>query len=188
MDKLDAFMPPAEVVEGVKRQMVNAGIDHTSIPVDWLVATIAAMNKWSRTPDGLKYVINSMGFTWTRGRDDRLYEVYNPQNGEVYPVPSAHVVFFSGVAVRGHPIDQTLLQSFDKINQQCDSCGIRAHCIKEFRDPSKDRLESLCNYCLSMDDLKRVKFGGDPSICEECTVTTCAHHPRMTSNHSKQRA
>lgn len=181
MESLDNFIPPPEVLHGTLRQLEEAGLNPDAVPKDWLVTILAAMAKWCRTPDGLKFLATSLGLRWDRGRDDRLYEYYNPETGEVHPVPSEIIMFIRGIAIRGNVIDERLLNSFEKNHQRCDGCGMSSHCIKEVRDPRTDRLESLCNYCLSMDEMRRVKEQADPSVCDRCTVTTCAHHPRKAT-------
>lgn len=175
--KLDAFIPSAETLAGVRRQLVDAGVD--PINEEWLLVVVSAMTKWqTTTADGMRFFVNSLGFCWKDGEDDKVYRYIDPQTQTVYDINPKDIHFFSGSAVRGVPIDVNSLEVYDRKAEQCEGCGICAHCLKEVRDPISDRLERLCNNCLWQSDNFRIKDQGDPMICEECTVTHCYHHPR----------
>lgn len=178
MEKLDAFFPSAEVTEGVKRQLVNAGIDPNTIPMDWVVAAIAATHKWQQqTQEGLVHTVNLLGFKFKRGLDDHNYDYENPYSGEIVRVPAHRVYFFAGASMLGRPVSPDSIIISKRETDQCESCGVSAHCLKTIRDPRTDRQERLCNNCISLHDSLTVNQQGEQRICRDCTKTTCFHHP-----------
>lgn len=177
--KLDAFRPSLETLSGIRRQLVDAGIPTEQIPEDWLIAITAAMTKWiSRDRHGMAFVVNALGFRWKTGDDDKIYRYIEPTTQNVYEIDPKQVHFFAGAAVRGVPTDPTNVEITERITEQCDGCGISAHCLTDIRDPVSDRIERLCNNCRTLSDNPRVRDKGDPMVCEECTVRDCYHHPR----------
>lgn len=178
-EKLDSFIPDADAIAGIKRQLVNAGIEPEAIPIDWLVAIVAGTTKWiSQTPDGMSYVVNRLGFQWTQGKDDYVYEYNDYESGNSFVIKPKQIHFFAGAAINGKPVNPRLISSSKNKMEQCDGCGITSHCIKNVRDPAKDRLQSLCNACLYQSDSPRIKEMGNSIICNECTCLDCYHHPK----------
>jgi hypothetical protein len=178
-EKLDGFRPSAEVLAGVRRQLVSAGVDPDTIPEDWLFAIVAAMTKWSfRTPSGLEFSLQWLGAQTKKGLDDFDYEYSDSQTGNSYQINPDRVMYFAGASVNGYPVDPQSIYSSKKEENQCDSCGTRRHCVKDVRDPVKDRLESYCNACLSYHDNPRLSSGCSVHKCETCTDVGCYHNPR----------
>lgn len=177
--KLDRFFPSPETVAGVKRQLINAGIAPESIPQDWLAAIIAAQTKWQATTvDGSAFVVNSLGFQWTTGRDEFQYDFHDPNSMDIYKLKSDQVHFFAGAAVNGHPVNPTSIVASKRTTLQCEGCGIVSHCVKTVRDPSRDRLETLCNTCICHHEFSKVQDLGERDLCQRCTSTDCYHHPQ----------
>lgn len=182
-EKLDEFLPSLETLSGVRRQLISAGIKAEDINEEWLVTVVAAMSKWmTRTTDGLEFVVASLGFQRRMGDDDKIYRYIEPTTQNVYEIPPNQVRFFAGAALKGFPINPIDLEVSERRTEQCEGCGIVAHCLKEVRDPISDRLERLCNNCLWQSDNWRIKDHGDPMICQECTVLGCHHHPRKQNS------
>lgn len=179
VEKLDKFAPSPGVIAGVKRQLVNAGVAPESIPHEWLSAIIAAQTKWQCTSmDGMAYVVNTLNFQWTTGKDEFQYDFHDPNSMDVYKLKSGQVHFFAGAAVNGHPVHPNCIVASRRPTSQCDSCGIVSHCTKTVRDPSRDRLETLCNVCICMHEITKVQEQGSKDLCRHCTFTTCHHHPQ----------
>lgn len=173
--KLDQFRPAAETFYGVKRQLITAGIEPNSIPDEWLAAIIAAMTKWqSQTSEGLAFVINSLNFQWTKGKEELRYDYHAP-DGSIYTIAADKINFFAGASIAGKPINPSHMVISKKMVTTCDSCGGSAHCVKAIRNPSTDRLESFCNGCLLKTDNMKMKEQASHEVCNNCTVNTCHH-------------
>lgn len=176
-EKLDRFRPSPEVINNIRRQLVNAGIALEAIPHDWLVAIVAAMTKWEcQTQSGMEFVVNLLGFQWKQGEDDKDYTyIYE---GKEHSIPSNKITFFSGAAAFGKPINPVNLLTEKKHHKNCESCGIQAHCIKDYRDASKDSFEGLCNACASYSDVAQIQAQTSLRVCQDCTCTSCYHHEK----------
>jgi hypothetical protein len=178
-EKLDRFLPSLETTTSIKRQLINAGIDPDAIPEDWLVAIVAAMTKWQcQTQDGLKFVVNMLGFQWRKGLDDHVYEYDDHNTGVTHRIPPDKIYFFAGAAVAGNPVNPADITVSKPEHLQCEGCGISAHCVKEVWDASRGRSERLCNTCAVMSENPVVKQGGCPKKCDDCTKVCCYHHPK----------
>ena len=174
-EKLDNYVPSREALSGIRRQLEEAGIPLESIPEDWLVAIAAAMNKWLFSgKDGLEFAASRMQLKWKRGDDDKEYEYYHTQSGEVYPVPPEKTLFYWGASVFGRPVDPEMVMTMDKSCETCEGCGVSMYCVSEYSHPVKGRLETLCRSCAAQSD-----YRADLSdTCTNCTMTSCAHNPR----------
>lgn len=176
-EKLDRFRPSLEVLLSVKRQIINAGVDPDSIPMDWLDVAVAAMTRWvTQTPEGMRHIVNCLQFQWKPGLDDHHYEYASP-NGEVFDIPPSKIHFFMGAAIAGNPVNPASLTITKREGSNCEGCGITSHCVKDVRNPVTDRIERLCNTCLFMSDNTHIARSGDPLVCRDCTKKDCAHHP-----------
>lgn len=178
-EKLDQFMPSMEMVAGVKRQLVAAGIAPEYIPMEWLNAIVAAVNKWHTTKEGANTLFNQLGFQLIRGKDDKEYE-YCDAWGNRYSIPPTQVMFVQGALVHGNPVNPGSIVVTSKVSAQCEGCGITGHCIEEIRNPSTDRIETLCNTCRAMHNNTRISSTASTNKCTSCTVVSCYHHPRRT--------
>ena len=177
--KLDRFRPSLETLSGVRRQLVEAGIPPEQIPEDWLYTIVAAMTKWSTTSrDGLAFMVNSLGFNWKTGDDDKVYNYIEPNSQQVHEIPPKDVHFFSGASVKGFPVNPNDIEVSSRNLEQCEGCGVTAHCLIDVRDPVSDRIERLCNNCRLLSDNLSINGTGDPSTCNECTMRSCYHNPR----------
>lgn len=176
--KLDKFLPNPDVVAGVKRQLIEAGVHPDSVPQDWLIATIAAMTKWQcQTAEGAAHVVNSLGFQWSTGKDEFQYD-YHHTDGSIHRLKPNQIHFFAGAAINGKPVHPRCIVASKKQTAQCDGCGATTHCVKTVRDPSRDRLETLCNTCLTSHEISKVREHGRGDMCRRCTTVDCYHHPQ----------
>lgn len=174
---------------GIKRQLLRAGIPEEHLPIDWIPAIIAAMEKWiTTTDDGLQYISDLLGFRIRPGESDKDYTLIDNINQNHQSLKTTQVAFFDGVLVRGRPVpimDPTLrdfippleLEISESTKNRCDGCGIVSHCLKEILEPYSERLESLCNYCVTHHEYLRVNDHGEDRVCQECSVSNCHHHP-----------
>jgi len=188
-EKLDQYAPTLERVLGIKRQLLRAGIPEDHIPSDWMPAIIAAMEKWIiTTDDGLDYISSLLGFQTRQGDSDKEYTLIDNINQNHKSVKNTQVVFFDGVIVHGRPvpimnpdlkefIPPLELEISESTKNKCDSCGIVSHCLKEVLEPYTEKLECLCNFCLSHHENPKVSDYGGFRVCQECSVHSCHHHP-----------
>ena len=177
------------MVVGIKRQLLRAGIPEEELPIEWIPAIITAMEKWIVTSDdGLKYISNLLGFKMRYGDSDKDYTLIDNINQDHKSLKNTQVMFFEGVIVHGRPvpimdphvkefIPPIELEISESTKNKCDSCGIVSHCLKEVLEPYTEKLECLCNYCLSHHESPRVSDHGGSYICQECSVHNCHHHP-----------
>lgn len=191
-EKLDHFDPTLEMILGIKRQLLQAGIPEEEIPYDWLRSMIAATCKWFiTTQDGLEHFSRLFCFDLKAADDDKDYLLVDNINRTTIALENKQVTFFEGVMVDGRPVaiaDTTRegpipaleLEFSDSSKNQCEDCGIVSHCLKEIRVPFTEKLMALCNYCLTYHVHPRVSEQGGTRICQECTVTSCRHHPAST--------
>lgn len=173
----------------MKRQLLKAGIPDEDIPYDWLRAVAAAMTKWLvTTDDGLKYVASVLGFEIKPTEDDKSFTLVDNVNRITTELKNNQVWVFEGYIVNGrvvpvldpsknNPMPPLELDISERTKNQCESCGILSHCLKDVLEPTTDRLTSLCNYCISFHDHPRVNDHGEWQICERCSVTRCKNHP-----------
>lgn len=187
-EKLDAYRPAPETVAAIKHQLLKAGVQPETIIADeWIAAIIAAQSKWqAQTAEGLVYTAALLGFDSRRGLDDQCYSYIHPETGEVKEYPSHKVAFYAGASLYGKPVNPHNILISKKLLNQCESCGISAHCLKDIRDPRRDLVEKLCNTCITLSDSPTINQHGEQRICRDCTVKSCAHHPQTTNQNEKE--
>jgi hypothetical protein len=188
-EKLDPYAPTLERVLGIKRQLLRAGIPEEQIPMEWLSAIIAATEKWIVTTDeGLSYISELLDFKTRPGDSDKEYALIDNTTQIHHRLKNTQVTFFEGVMVNGRPvpifdpyaqefIPPLELDILESSKNKCDGCGIVSHCLKEILEPFSEKLEHLCNYCLTYHEHPRVNDQGGIRICQDCTVKNCQHHP-----------
>lgn len=193
-EKLDPFAPTKERILGIKRQLLRAGIPEEAIPLDWFPAILAADEKWLATTDeGLQYVCGLLDIKTKYGDTDKVYTLVDNVSNTQSTLKNNQVVFFEGVLVSGRPValmDPSVKQFIPPLEleiseidkNKCDSCGIVSHCLKEVLEPFSERLEHLCNYCLTHNEHPRINSMGGFDVCQECTVYKCQHHPYPERN------
>lgn len=189
IEKLDQYAPTLERVLGIKRQLLRAGIPDEQIPADWLPAIIAAMEKWIvTTDDGLQYISDLLGFKMRYGDSDKDYTLIDNINQNHQTLKNTQVVFFEGAIVHGRsvPVMDPGIKEFippveleisESTKNKCDSCGIVSHCLREVLEPFSEKLEQLCNYCLSHHEHPKISDLGGLRVCQDCSVDSCHHHP-----------
>lgn len=159
------------MIQDIKRELVNAGINNENIPVDWLEAIAAATFKWiASKPEGLKQVSKLLQATWTRGALDEEYFFQGEE------VTHKDVYFMQASMVKGKMVPPSSIESKDKYKVQCEECGSRVHCVADVYNYRKDRSDSLCNACLSHNENIRLRDFGEPGLCDICPDTTCVHN------------
>lgn len=162
----------------VRRQLVEAGIALEAIPNDWVEATIAAMQKWlTTTRDGSRHAADLLQLQVFRGQDDKNYFLVDRENVVEDKIPADDVWFLNGLVVKGVVTDPKGLRISEGARAPCDGCGIISFCLKNVLDPAVGTLKSYCNFCVTSHESPKVYDQGGESICRNCTVTTCAHHP-----------
>lgn len=186
-EKLDPFAPSSESLNGTKQQLLKAGILEEEIPQDWLTAILAAHDKWLLTTEnGLKQFSRFFCFNLKGGDDDTDYFVVNNATNVTTNVKTSDVWFFNGVVVRGIPmhvadsrrqgaIPPLELEISEKTKNQCEGCGIFAHCIKDVSDPYTERIETLCNHCITLHEHPKVNDLGGSKVCELCNSQKCLY-------------
>lgn len=147
------------------------------------------MTKWLiKTEDGVKYTSRLFNFDLKQGENDKEYTLVDNESRRTYPLKNTSVWFFSGVLVDGVPtpivdphrnghLPKYELEIEDSAKNKCDSCGIVSHCLKEVMDPYSEKLQSLCNYCLTYHENPRVKDFGGIENCNKCSVIKCKNKP-----------
>lgn len=166
------------MISGVKRQLVEAGIDPDSIPMDWLEAASAATFKWmAETADGGLFGANILELEWFRGEDEKQYRLHDHQQQVIKPVKSEDVYLLRGAIVNGKSVPFSQLSSVNKESENCDCCGIISHCTKIVKDPVTERLERLCNHCMARHEHPKIRDEGDDSLCRNCTMLSCSNNP-----------
>ena len=168
---LSDFRPTGSMVQDIKRELVNAGINGENIPVDWLEAIAAATFKWiASKPEGLKQASRLLQATWKQGAMNEEYFFHGGkvQHDDVY--------FMQATMVKGEMVPPSSVESKDKYKVQCDECGGSVHCVRDVYNYNKDRTDSLCNACLSQNEDLRLREHGDQSLCDICPDTTCVHN------------
>lgn len=188
-EKLDSFRPPREVVAAIRTQLVNAGVDTSGLPgeFEWLEAFAAATFKWIKeTEAGLQLVSRLLSFEVERGRDEKEYELIEDELGLITKISPADIYFFRGCLVKNISVPPRDVQVSERFREQCDECGVTAHCLKKVLDPFTDTLKELCNYCLTYHEHQKISDQGGRSICEGCTATSCVHHPEPVSTYDHE--
>ena len=181
MEKLDGFLPPEEILYGIRRQLVNAGVREEDIPTNWIPAIAAAFSKVISTKEeGYNYISNLLNFHWQKGKIDKQYTILNEIGQPAKDVKPGSVYIFTGILVDGEKIHPQQLLIEDLPIFKCDGCGIRSHCVKEVVNWKRDSLESLCNMCLMYSDDIKQKQEADMGLCEGCSDLMCIHNPRNT--------
>lgn len=182
--KLDNFRPDYETLQRIKRIIAESGIPPDTIDTEWVEAAIAATFKWqSKTHEGMKFTVNLLNFQWTRGLDEKKYH-FTDNNGVLHAIPSDKVFFFAGASIKTdwgtfmvHPNSITIDK---KETTNCDCCGSSVHCVTTVRDPSTDRLDSLCNGCIIRHESMRVRDQGRTDLCYSCSRKTCHFNSNYT--------
>jgi hypothetical protein len=181
---------------GVRHQLLRAGIPEEDIPANWMPAIIAAMEKWLiTTEDGLSYISTLFDFKIKPADSDKDYTLIDNVNNTSITLKNSQVWFFEGCLVNGHPvpvidpnknnpIQPIELEIENSTKNQCESCGIVVHCLREILEPITDSLISLCNYCISFHEHPKVSDLGGWTVCEECTVVRCKNHPKYAADSS----
>jgi hypothetical protein len=165
----------------VRRQLLEAGIPSETIPDDWLNYIVAATRKWIATSrEGAADAADLLGMKTFRGNSDKVYALVAHDEVVEHITDGENVWFLQGLVVDGVVTDPSRLRISSKGREQCSSCGTLVSCVKTIRDPYSDRLETLCNKCITFSDHPQVRDQGGLDICRQCTVTTCANHPRRT--------
>lgn len=163
---------------GVQRQLLEAGIPFESIPQDWLNYIVAATRKWmATTQEGSQDAADLLGLQTFRGETNKNYMIVDHEEVVENRVDGDNVWFVQGLIFDGAPADLARLRVSEKTREPCDGCGMIASCLKIIRDPDKDVLTSLCNFCCTYHESLQVKDLGGLDTCQRCTVTNCAHHP-----------
>lgn len=140
------------------------------------------------TDEGLEYISNLLRFKMRYGNSDQEYTLIDNINQTQSSLKNTQVVFFEGVLVQGRPVpvmDPSVkdfippleLEISESSKNKCDGCGITTHCLKEILEPFSEKLERLCNYCLTYHEHPRVNDFGGERVCQECSVHKCHHHP-----------
>lgn len=170
---------------GVRRQLLEAGIDASVIPEDWLSYIVAATRKWmSTTRDGAQDAAELIGIQTIRGSNDKAYALVAPDETVEHVIKGDDVYFLQGLIVEGRVTPPQQLRIFEKGREQCRGCGTLVPCTQVIRDPYNDHLDTLCNYCRTFHDHPQVRDTGGFDVCGQCTVTSCANHPGRThANH-----
>jgi len=195
-EKLDQHAPTIERVLGTKRQLQRAGIPDRDIDLisSWIPAILAAEEKWRITTDeGLTYLMRMLEAKIQFGESDKDYTLVDNVRQTQHSLKNKQVVFYEGVLVQGRPvaivdprvknfIPPLELDISEKAKSQCDGCGIVAHCLKEVVEPFSEKIEHLCNFCLTHHEHPRINALGGSGTCEECSVRTCQQHPEHRRN------
>jgi len=166
------------MMAGVIRQLVNAGIPYEQIPQEWAAAIVAASLKWlTGSQEGVEDNLARLQLECFRGSSEKSYFVTDENETFSTEVKPEDVTFVRGAIANGSPIPLKRLSISEKERAQCDDCGIVSHCLVDVRDPSTDKIKSLCNNCVTYNDHPRIKDLGGRDKCERCSVLNCAHHP-----------
>lgn len=139
------------------------------IPSDEVAIVIAAMENWIKgSVQGKEYIVDLLGFDWTRGSPEVNYDVKD-QYGRFQRLKSEQVYFLQTAVAKGEflPPSQLVMTPVEK--NGCDKCGILAHCNRTSKG------ESICNRCLQYTEDR--ELGGGLKECEACTALGCEHHP-----------
>jgi hypothetical protein len=185
--KLDAFRPTPEIQAGVKRRLLEADVPPEALAAleaqGWIEAIAAATFSWIKnTREGAAYAADRLlDFDVFTGEPDREYLVTDAHGHGVDKVPAEDIYFFRGVTARGQAIPFSHLRISEKERMSCDDCCIISHCTKPIRDPFRDSLKNLCNYCIVHSDHPKVYEEGDRGGCARCPATSCSHHPDRQS-------
>ena len=186
--KLDFFLPDAEVLQGVKRQLIDAGIDSRAIPQDWLAAICAAFVKQISTKkEGYSYISRLLNFHWQQGSNTKEFIILDDNGNEYAEADHDDVVLVSGCLVKGKPIHPSRVRIRRKPEYRCDDCGSRTFCVTEVFNYHKDRIESLCNMCLKFSEEPKHREQYNSSLCADCGDLNCVHNPKL-EEHKQENA
>lgn len=179
------------MMSSFRRMIIDAGWPAERIDHMLMEGTVAAVCKWFlTTTQGQSYFLSQFGMNWAKGEPDKTYEYINDRGGEVVDIKYDRVLLFSGASIDGRPIPPSQLQISERDRNGCADCGIISHCTKEFMDPKYNDPEvkfSLCNTCMIKSEVKAIRSRGDATICDECTVGSCPHHPSWISKANRMR-
>lgn len=207
-ERLDRYFPPLKVLAGVRQQLLADGCPPEVIPERWLPTILAAAFKWMQTTeDGLEFGGRLFHFEIERGLDERQYEVTTHEKcsgwdlclnmehcapggqsipvrclrelqENVKPVKSRDIYFYQGCIAERRPVPISSVHYHEKPKGICEGCSITSHCLTETKKAYSGTITNLCNHCVSYSESAQVRSEGDPSLCDECTVEKCMHHPR----------
>lgn len=165
------------MMQGIRRQLIESGIDPNVIPNEWVEATVAAMSKWvSTTPGGSRAIAGLMGFESILGSNDHEYTYY-PEEGPVeVPIAPENISFFRGVMVNSTPVHFSMVDSKVRSEEYCEDCGIMGHCTKTVLEPFSDKLMRLCNFCIAHHSDPKIYDQAYKNDCESCPKTRCSNH------------
>lgn len=179
---MDGFQPSQKMMAGVLRQLANAGVPIDLVPRDWAEAILAGAVKWLvNTPGGLEEITALLKLQAYRGNSENSYFVTDENETKSSEVSPDDITFVRGVFAQGEAIPFERLSMSPKERQQCDDCGVVAHCLVDVRDPSTDKIKSLCNGCITLHENPRIKDLGGRDICQRCSSLTCPHHPNRST-------
>lgn len=179
-NKLDGYLPDFETLHLIKRQLINAGVESSSIPEDWLQAISAAFVKHiCRTEEGHNYISGLLNFHWQQGSNTKEYLLLNERGDEIQEVKPKDISTFRGCLVEGVPTHPSRIRIKDLPGYKCDDCGTRAHCVTEVLNYRRDRIDSLCNTCLKYSDECKQRDAHVVGMCDDCDDFNCPHNPKM---------
>lgn len=178
--KLDLYRPNPSTFQGIRRQIIESGIDPDHINNQWVEVAIAATAKWlSTTEEGARVFSSLMGFRTTKGMEDKEF-IYYPEENDTgpteLPIKPSDITFFQGITINGLPAKITQLEVKDKKEDNCEDCGIMSHCTQVILDPYTDQLMRLCNNCVVNNENSKVYDQGDRDGCRACTKLNCPNH------------
>jgi len=174
---LSNFRPTPEMAQDIKRELVNAGIDANTIPMDWLEAVTAATFKWVSTrPSGLKEMSNLLGLRWIEGRTDTNYQIMDTRGIPTEDVDPKNIYFVEGCMANDRMHPKNLIRVNEKKKDQCQECGSFVHCIEEVFNHRKDTTDTYCNACLAQAEDLKARDRGDTQMCVACPDITCVHN------------
>lgn len=173
---------------GVIRQLVNAGIPYDSIPKEWSEAIVAATVKWlTNTREGVEDALSMFNIEYARGSSEKEYFVTDENETRSTEIPPDDVLFIRGIIAKGFPISPKRLSISVRDLNQCEDCGVSAHCLVDVRCPGTDKIRNLCNKCVTYHENPRVQDLGSKDRCYRCSVSSCPNHPHKTLSEKLKR-
>jgi hypothetical protein len=174
------FYPPTEVVENIRRQLLDhLHLDPLQVPSrEWLALMAAATFRSMATcQDSTVFATRFLGLVAQKGDVTKNYTVRTPDGRQVQ-YNSEDVLLLRGVTVNGKPIVFTGLKISDKVKNSCDGCGGKTHCVVDIMDPDmREMIMSYCNHCTVHHTHPKVHDVGSHDLCKKCPSLSCAHHP-----------
>ena len=146
---------------------------------DMVAASISAvMELLTSTRDGNKYLVDILGMDREDGETDKEYHLIDTETR----VTGGGIQFIKGTMIGGMFVPITHIDEYPIDKNTCDSCGVNSHCVEKAYDNNKDVVER-CNQCMSGDP-ELSDYSKGTSHCEDCSVTSCPHHPFKEHYHS----